>query len=52
MDEDSGRPTYVERKVGGLHPAVDRKRLNMIIYIVKALNYVQVYLNWTVLCIN
>jgi len=32
MDEDSSRPSYVERKGGGLHPAKDRKRLNMIIY--------------------
>jgi len=30
MDEHSFRPRYVERKRGGLHPAVDRKRLNMM----------------------
>jgi len=30
MDEDSSRPRYVERKGGGIHPAVDRKRLNIM----------------------
>jgi len=30
MDEDSSRLRYVERKGGGLHPAVDRKRLNIL----------------------
>jgi len=30
MDEDSRRPRYVERIGGGLHPVVDKKRLNMI----------------------
>jgi len=33
MDEDNSRPRYVERKGGGLHPAMDRKWLNiMMIY--------------------
>jgi len=30
MDEDSSRARYVERKGGGVHPTVDRKRLNMM----------------------
>jgi len=33
MDEDISRPIYVERKGGDLHPAVDRKRLNMMMMI-------------------
>jgi len=33
MDEDSSRPIYVERIGGSLHPAVDRKQLNMMMMI-------------------
>jgi len=38
MDEDSSRPRYVERKGENLHPAVDRKRLNMIIIFIHFTN--------------
>jgi len=35
MDEDISRPRYVARKGGGLHPAGDRKRLNMMMMMMK-----------------